>query len=73
MLNAEILALFGPAARSQLVPVRNPAPLRLKGGIRPWAAMKAEERFIACANRFIGDTVLFEQSSLHAAHVALQS
>jgi hypothetical protein len=55
------------------MPVSHVAPLKLKGGIRPWAAMKAEERFIACAKRFIGEDRLFEQSAIHAAHVALNS
>ena len=73
MCNAEMLALFGPAARAQRIPVSNSAPLKLKGGIKPWAAMKAEERFIAAAMRFIGEDRLLEQRSLHTAHVALQS
>jgi len=73
MCNAEMLALFGPAARAQAIPVTNRAPLRLKGGIRPWAAMKAEERFVACARRFIGEDLLHDQRSLHATHVALTS
>ncbi|MCC0035445.1 MAG: hypothetical protein H6887_09315 [Hoeflea sp.] len=71
MCNAEMLALFGPAARAQAIPVSHVAPLKLKGGIKPWAAMKAEERFIACAKRFIGDDLLQDQRSCHAAHVAL--
>lgn len=71
MCNAEMLALFGPAARAQAIPVSHVAPLKLKGGIKPWAAMKAEERFIACAKRFIGEDLLHDQRSLHAAHVAL--
>lgn len=73
MCNAEMLALFGPAARAQLLWVKNPAPLKLKGGIRPWAAMKAEERFVEAAKRFIGEDRLLEQSAIHAAHVALNS
>lgn len=73
MCNAEMLALFGPKARAQMLPVTNPAPLKLKGGIRPWAAMKAEERFVEAAKRFIGEDRLFEQSAIHAAHVALNS
>ena len=73
MCNAEMLALFGPAARAQATPVANPAPLKLKGGIKPWAAMKAEERFIAAAIRFVGEDRILEQRSLHTAHVALQS
>jgi hypothetical protein len=71
MCNAEMLALFGPAARAQAIPVSHVAPLKLKGGIKPWAAMKAEERFIACAKRFIGEDLLQDQRSCHAAHVAL--
>jgi hypothetical protein len=71
MCNAEMLALFGPAARAQAIPVSHVAPLKLKGGIKPWAAMKAEERFIACAKRFIGGDLLQDQRSCHAAHVAL--
>jgi hypothetical protein len=70
MCNAEMLALFGPAARAQAIPVSHIAPLKLKGGIKPWAAMKAEERFIACAKRFIGEDLLQDQRSLHASHVA---
>lgn len=73
MCNAEMLALFGPAARAQLLPVSNPAPLKLKGGIRPWAAMKAEERFIEAAGRFIGEDRLNEQRAIHEAHAALNS
>jgi len=73
MCNAEMLALFGPAARAQAIPVSHVAPLKLKGGIKPWAAMKAEERFIACAKRFIGEDLLQDQRSFHAAHVALTS
>lgn len=73
MCNAEMLALFGPKARAQLLAVKNSAPLKLKGGIRPWAAMKAEERFVEAAKRFIGEDRLFEQSAIHAAHVALNS
>ncbi|MGJ8570461.1 MAG: hypothetical protein ACSHXI_07160 [Hoeflea sp.] len=71
MLNAEMLALFGLAARAQQVPVNNSAPLKLKGGIRPWAAMKAEERFVEAAHRFIGEDRVIEQRAIHAAHVAL--
>jgi hypothetical protein len=71
MCNAEMLALFGPAARAQAIPVSHVAPLKLRGGIKPWAAMKAEERFIACAKRFIGEDLLQDQRSCHAAHVAL--
>lgn len=73
MGNAEMLALFGPSARAQLLPIAIPAPLKLKGGIRPWAAMKAEERFIEAAKRFIGEDRLHEQRAIHAAHVALNS
>lgn len=73
MLNAEMLALFGPAARAQLLPVAQDRTLRLKGGIRPWAAMKAEERFREAAIRFIGEDRLHDQSAIHAAHVALNS
>ncbi|MBV6651528.1 MAG: hypothetical protein KI789_17525 [Hoeflea sp.] len=73
MCNAEMLALFGPAARGQLLPVAHAEPLKLKGGIRPWAAMKAEERFIEAALRFIGEDRLHEQRAIHAAHVALNS
>jgi hypothetical protein len=73
MCNAEMLALFGPKARAQLLAVKNSAPLKLKGGVRPWAAMKAEERFVEAAKRFIGEERLFEQSAIHAAHVALNS
>jgi hypothetical protein len=73
MCNAEMLALFGPSARVQLLPVAHSAPLKLKGGIRPWAAMKAEERFIEAAFRFIGEDRLHEQRAIHAAHVALNS
>tara|TARA_R110000787_G_scaffold31143_11_gene82864 strand:- start:1058 stop:1690 length:633 start_codon:yes stop_codon:yes gene_type:complete len=73
MCNAEMLALFGPSARAQLLLVANREPLKLKGGIRPWAAMKAEERFIEAAFRFIGEDRLHEQRALHAAHVALNS
>lgn len=70
MCNAEMLSLFGPAARARLLRVRNPAALKLKGGIRPWAAMKAEERFVEAAKRFIGEDRLYEQSAIHAAHAA---
>lgn len=73
MCNAEMLALFGADARAQVIPVSNPAPLKLRGGIKPWAAMKAEERFVACARRFIGEDLLLDQRSLHATHVALNS
>lgn len=73
MCNAEMLALFGPAARAQLLPVAHDRTLKLKGGIRPWAAMKAEERFIEAAFRFIGEDRLHEQAAIHAAHVALNS
>jgi len=73
MCNAEMLALFGPRARTQTLPVCNSSTLRLKGGIRPWAAMKAEERFVECAIRFLGEDRLHEQSAIHAAHVALNS
>ncbi|VVT15392.1 hypothetical protein [Hoeflea sp. EC-HK425] len=73
MCNAEMLALFGPAARAQLLPVAHERTLKLKGGIRPWAAMKAEERFNEAARRFIGEDRLHEQSAIHAAHVALNS
>lgn len=71
MCNAEMLALFGPKARARLFPVSKPAPLKLKGGIRPWAAMKAEERFIEAASRFIGEDRIHEQRSIHSAHVTL--
>ncbi|WP_394689013.1 hypothetical protein [Hoeflea sp.] len=73
MLNAEMMALFGPAARAQLVHVAHKTALKLKGGIRPWAPMLAEERFITSAKRFIGEERLLEQAALHAAHVALNS
>ncbi|MGJ8570195.1 MAG: hypothetical protein ACSHXI_05760 [Hoeflea sp.] len=73
MCNAEMLALFGPSARAQLQPVAHAVPLKLKGGIRPWAAMKAEERFIEAACRFIGEDRLHEQRAIHSAHVALNS
>ena len=73
MCNAEMLALFGPAARAQQLLVANREPLKLKGGIRPWAAMKAEERFVETAKRFIGEDRLHEQRALHTAHVALNS
>ncbi|EDQ33919.1 hypothetical protein HPDFL43_05680 [Hoeflea phototrophica DFL-43] len=73
MCNAEMLALFGPAAHARTIPTVTRAPLRLKGAIRPWAPMKAEERFIECAHRFIGEERLYEQRSIHAAHVAFKS
>ncbi|MCO6410065.1 hypothetical protein [Hoeflea alexandrii] len=73
MCNAEMLALFGPSARAQQLLVANREPLKLKGAIRPWAAMKAEERFIDAAFRFIGEDRLHEQRAIHAAHVALNS
>tara|TARA_R110000850_G_scaffold22995_4_gene67625 strand:+ start:203 stop:895 length:693 start_codon:yes stop_codon:yes gene_type:complete len=73
MCNAEMLALFGPAAKAQAIPVAHKNPLRLKGGIKPWAPMKAEERFIEAACRFIGEDRLHEQRAIHAAHVALTS
>jgi len=71
LCNAEAVALFGPKARAKDIPVNNTAPLKLKGGIRPWAAMKAEERFVETAKRLIGDDRLYEQTSIHAAHVAV--
>ncbi|KGF71181.1 hypothetical protein LL06_00895 [Hoeflea sp. BAL378] len=73
MCNAEMVALFGPSARAQAIPVAHKRPLRLKGGIKPWAAMKAEERFVEAAQRLIGEERMLEQRALHAAHVALTS
>lgn len=71
MCNAEMLALFGPTARAQLLLTAKREPLRLKGGIRPWAPMKAEERFREAACRFIGEDRLHEQAAIHADHVEL--
>lgn len=73
MCNAEMVALFGPAAKAQALPVAHKKTLRLKGGLKPWAPMKAEERFIEAAKRFIGDDILYEQRAAHAAHAALNS
>ena len=53
--------------------MRNTTPLKLKGGIRPWAAMKAEERFVEAACRFIGEDRIIEQRAIHAAHVELNN
>jgi len=73
MCNAEMVALFGPAAKVQAIPVAHTKTLRLKGGIKPWAPMKAEERFIEAAKRLIGEDRIHEQAAIHAAHVARNS
>ncbi|MBC7280005.1 hypothetical protein [Hoeflea sp.] len=73
MCNAEMVALFGPAAKAQAIPVAHNKTLRLKGGIKPWAPMKAEERFIEAAKRLVGEETLYEQRALHATHVELSS
>jgi len=70
MCDAEMLALFGENARPRLLEPDAP-PLKLKGGIKPLAPMKAEEQFIAAFDRLIGAERRIEQEAIHAAHCAL--
>lgn len=70
MCDAEMLALFGEKARPRMLEPEA-EPLRIKGGIKPLAPMKAEEQFIAAFDRLIGAERRIEQEAIHAAHVAL--
>lgn len=68
MLGAEARALFGDRAADG-VPMARP-PL-LKGAIRPWGAMKAEERFLELFRDLIGEERLLHAHLNHAAHKEL--
>ncbi|MBC7314632.1 MAG: hypothetical protein H5U11_19230 [Rhizobium sp.] len=70
MVAAESLALFGPKAADG-IPLRRRLHLpKLKGAIRPWGPMLAEERFIALFKKLRGYQLFCDQKAIHAAHVA---
>lgn len=66
MCDAEAIALFGPLAAQHLVAPGKPAP-KLTGAIRPWGAMRAEERFLEMFRTLIGQEKLLS-AQLTATH-----
>ena len=68
MVAAEALALFG--TRADHFSRRHRQPPRLKGAIRPWGPMLAEERFLALFKKLRGYQLFCDQKAIHAAHVA---
>lgn len=69
MVVAEALALFGPKAAEGMTRRRR-QPLRLKGAIRPWGPMLAEERFLALFKKLRGYQLFCDVQAAHRAHVA---
>lgn len=65
MLQAEIAALFGHQAERNISgkPAR---PLKTRGAITPWPAMKAEEAFFTLLCRLIGEDRARDQAALSA-------
>ena len=71
MCGAEARTLLGSKAESVFPSSRYPSP-KTKGAIRPWGAMKAEEAFVACFKRLIGDDRFYQASAVHATKRALE-
>lgn len=69
MVVAEALALFGPNSVRPITR-RHRQPPKLKGAIRPWGPMLAEERFLALFKKLRGYQLFCDQKAIHAAHVA---
>ena len=69
MVVAESVALFGPKAAAG-ISRRHRLPPKLKGAIRPWGPMLAEERFTALFKKLRGYQLYRDQQAIHAAHVA---
>lgn len=69
MVVAESLALFGPNSVRPITQ-RHRLPPKLKGAIRPWGPMLAEERFLALFKKLRGYQLFCDQKAIHAAHAA---
>lgn len=70
MAAAEARALCGPRAIEFYPLERFPKP-KFRGDlklIKPWGPMKAEEAFIECFKRLIGEDRFYEASAVNAAH-----
>jgi len=71
MCGVEARTLLGKRAENEFPLTRFPTP-KTKGAIRPWGAMKAEEAFIACFKRLIGEDRFYQASAVHAAKRELE-
>ncbi|APO74238.1 hypothetical protein AM571_CH01402 [Rhizobium etli 8C-3] len=67
MAGAEARALCGPRAIEAYPLDRYPTP-KTKGAIKPWGAMKAEEAFVDCFKRLIGEDQFYGAAAANAAH-----
>ncbi|MCO5734101.1 hypothetical protein [Rhizobium sp. SSA_523] len=73
MVLAESRSLFGPQALSNIsrsIAAHRSPPLKLRGSLKPWGAMKAEDAYLTLLTTLIGQERITSQRAVHAAHVA---